>query len=131
MKKVSIPSIYEEDIIGFFYDGVKVQIKYNYKETIINLNFNYVYHFDFCEFDYIKDINWEFGLIEYHKSCLLKDFFSGIPSQKISYAFGGEIEKIRHYKLVIDDVGIYNIICKEFFFRERRTLGDKKSINVD
>lgn len=118
MKKISIPSIYEEDIIGFFYDSVKVQIKYNHKEKIINLDFNYVYHFDFCEFDYIKDINWEFGLIEYDKSLLLEDFFSRIPLQKISFAFGGEIEKIRHYKLVIDDVGIYNIICKEFFIEE-------------
>ena len=37
---------------------------------------------------------------------------TSIPKDQLNRAFGGEYEKLQHYRLVIDDVGIYNIICK-------------------
>lgn len=30
----------------------------------------------------------------------------------IGRAFGGEIEKLKHHRLAVDDNGFYNIICK-------------------
>lgn len=39
---------------------------------------------------------------------------SRIPFVKRNRAFGGEPHKLQHYKLVVDNVGIYNIICKDF-----------------
>lgn len=118
MRELNIPPIYEEDIIGFVYDGVNAQIKYYYEESKVKLSFECVYLFDFCDFDYINDVDWKFGLFEYDKSALLTDLFSRISQNKNNYAFGGEIEEIRHYKLAIDDVGIYNIVCKQFVMGE-------------
>lgn len=126
MGEINIPQIYEENIIAFIYDGVNVHIKYYYENMIVNLNFNYVYSFDFCDFDYFNDSNWNFGLVESDESSILKDLFSRIHKDKIAYAFGGEADKIRHYKLVIDEVGIYNIVCKGFVLeqKKRKTLLD-------
>lgn len=106
--------MYEEDIIGFIYNGIKIQIKYNYEDSIIVLEFDEVYLFDFCDFDYLNDVEWQFGLVEYNESPLLKKLISRISPHRIQRAFGGDLEKIRHYKLVVDDVGIYNIVCKSF-----------------
>ena len=36
-----------------------------------------------------------------------------MSKEKLQRAFGGEYKKIQHYKLVIDDIGMYNIICKD------------------
>lgn len=74
--------------------------------------FHNVYYFDYCEWDYINDNNWKFGLIEYSQSKLLDDIFSRIDSTLSHNSFGGEPEKICHYKLTIDDWGIYNLVCK-------------------
>lgn len=114
MKKISIPPIYEEDIIDFTYTGYQICIKYNYEGATVYLNFYEVYMFDFYEFEYIYDTEWQFGLVEYKESSLLTDVMSRISPQKKQWAFGGEMEKICHYKLVIDDVGMYNIVCKKF-----------------
>lgn len=114
MKEINIPPIYEEDIIGFIYNGIKIQFKYNCEDSIIVLEFDGVYLFDFCDFDYLSDTEWQFGLVEYNKSSLLQKLMSRIPSERVQRAFGGDLEKISHYKLVIDDVGIYNIVCKNF-----------------
>ena len=113
-RKINIPTIYEEDIEGFCYRGDNICIKYNYEGATINLNFSGVYMFDFFEFDYLNDTEWEFGLCEYKESSLLTQIKSGINPQWMQYAFGGEMDKVRHYKLVIDDVGMYNIVCKNF-----------------
>lgn len=116
LKKINIPPIYEEDIVGFSYTSGKVCIKYNYEGVMIDLYFNGVYMFDFFEFEYLNDTEWEFGLIEFKESSLLTQIKSRISPQMIQRAFGGEMDKVRHYKLVIDDVGIYNIVCKNFAF---------------
>lgn len=118
MKKIEIPPIYEEDIIEFVFSGSKIRIKYCFENAIINLVFYSVYQFDFCEFDYISDRDWEFGLTQYSQSPLLQDLCSRVPVLERDRAFGGEPHKLQHYKLVVDDVGIYNIICKDFQIEE-------------
>lgn len=118
MKKIKIPPIYEEDIIEFVFSGFIIRIKYRFENAIINLVFYDVYQFDFCEFDYINDADWEFGLTQYSQSPLLKDIYSRVPLENHNRAFGGEPNKLRHYKLAVDDVGIYNIICKDFQMEE-------------
>lgn len=118
MREVKILPIYEEDIIGFVFDGFSAQFKYYHENSKIELRFDGTYLFDFCEFEYINDVDCKFGLFEYVESPLLTDLFSRIIQDKIDYAFGGEIEKIRHYKLVIDDVGVYNIVCKQFVMEQ-------------
>ena len=51
---VNIPPIYDEDIIGFVYNGVNAQIEYYYENSKVKLSFSCVYLFDFCNFDYIN-----------------------------------------------------------------------------
>lgn len=118
MNKIEIPPIYEENIIEFVFSGFIINFKYCYGNTIVNLNFDSVYQFDFCEFDYIKDIDWEFGLTQYSQSPLLEDLYSRVPTERRNRAFGGEPYKLQHYMLVVDDVGIYNIICKSYQVEE-------------
>ena len=111
MRKINILPIYEENIIGFVYDGVNAQFKYRSERKTINLNFSFVLFFDFCDFEYQSDVEWEFGLVEYEHSPRLNEIFSRINNP----IFNKGLENLYHYKLVIDDVGIYNIICKAFF----------------
>lgn len=115
MREINIPPIYVEDIISITFSGDgDVEIKYNYNEKVIALMFHSVYYFDYCEWEYIDDINWKFGLVEYKQSRLLDDMFLRINPALLENSFGGELEKICHYKLTIDDWGIYNLVCKDF-----------------
>ena len=109
--KIDIPTIYEEDIIEFTQRDGDVIFKYT-ADSIIEIVFKYVYKFDFVEFDYIEDLEWVFGLELQENSSYMENFISSIPKDQLNRAFGGEYEKLQHYRLVIDDVGIYNIICK-------------------
>ena len=109
--KIDIPTIYEEDIIEFTQRDGNVIFKYT-ADSIIEIVFKTVYKFDYVEFDYIRDLEWVFGLELQEDSSYMKNFISSIPKEQLDRAFGGEYEKLQHYKLVIDDVGIYNIICK-------------------
>lgn len=94
MKVINIPPIYEEDIISITFSGDgNVEIKYNYKEKVIALMFHSVYYFEYCEWDYINDVDWKFGLVEYKKSSLLDDMFSKIDSTLYENSFGGESKK--------------------------------------
>lgn len=114
MTEIVIPEIFEEEIIDFTVRDSNAIFKYYYEDNIIELIFVDVYQFDFCEFDYIIDSDWKFGLLEYSDSSLLRDVFARLSKEKLERAFGGEYKKIHHFKLVIDDVGIYNFICKGF-----------------
>jgi hypothetical protein len=37
---------------------------------------------------------------------------TNIEKDRLEYLFCGEYKKLKHFKLVVDDVGIYNFICK-------------------
>lgn len=114
MEKISIPPIYEEEIIELVFQDAQIYFKYRNKDEIIELIFKEVYQFDFCEFDYVMEHNWQFGLYKIQKSSKIDALISGFSEEKLSRVFGGELGKISHYKLTVDDVGIYNFICKDF-----------------
>lgn len=111
--KVEIPPIYEEDIIEFVQREENATFKYFNEDKIVKITFFCVYAFDFVEFEYINEMGWVFGLELQNNSAYIERMVSNMTEEKKQRAFGGEYKKIKHYKLVIDDVGMYNIICKD------------------
>lgn len=109
--KIDIPTIYEEDIIGVVHQNGNLIFEYA-SENIVRIIFQYVYKYDFVEFDYINEIDWTFGLELLKDSPYIKNLIGMMEEEKLQRAFGGEYDKLQHYRLVIDDVGIYNIVCK-------------------
>ena len=118
MQEIVIPEIFEEDIIEFVVKDSKAMFKYYCENNIVELIFKGVYQFDFCEFDYINDIDWKFGLLKYSDSSTLRSIFARLNKEKKERACGGDYKKIHHYKLTIDDVGMYNFICKDFEIKQ-------------
>lgn len=120
--EIKIPTIYEENIDSFIYKNGDVIFKYfTDANEKINIMFKSVYGFTYIEFDYMdcaeellfKRRTWKFGLELIENSSLLNKLVKdNFPDGNVTRAFGGEIEKIKHYRLAIDDFGFYNIICK-------------------
>lgn len=110
--KITIPPIYEENIVEFSQRKGDCIFEYFAEGRLFRIIFNKVYAFDFVEFDYIQEIDWQFGLDLQDNSTYIQQMIKGKPKETIQNVFGGEKENIQHYKLVIDDVGIYNIVCK-------------------
>lgn len=109
---IEIPPIYEEDIIEFAQRKGDVVFKYYYDDNIFEIEFNCVYVFDFVEFDYISEVGWKFGLELQSNLAYIEKIIRNMSKEKLQRAFGGEYNKLQHYRLVIDDIGMYNIICK-------------------
>ncbi len=109
---IEIPPIYEEDIIEFVQRKGDVVFKYYDNGKIFEIVFICVYAFDFVEFDYINEVGWNFGLELQNNSMYIEKIIRNMSKDKLQRAFGGEYKKMQHYKLVIDDVGMYNVICK-------------------
>lgn len=111
---IDIPMIYEEDIIEFNLKINDAIFKYYTNGKIIEIQFELVYKFDFCDFEYIFNSDWDFGLCKYIDSPDLHSLVKNLKftNKDINRAFGGEIDKLVHYRMVIDDVGMYDIICK-------------------
>lgn len=110
---IEVPQIYEEDIIEFAQRKGDVIFKYFNNGEINEIVFICVYAFDFIEFDYINEVGWKFGLELQSNSMYIEAITCNMSKEKLQRAFGGEYKKLQHYKLVIDDVGMYNIICKD------------------
>lgn len=110
---IEIPPIYEEDIIEFAQRKGNVVLKYYDNDNIFEIVFNCVYAFDFVEFDYINGVGWNFGLELQNNSMYIEKIVRNMTKDKLQRAFGGEYQKLKHYKLVIDEVGMYNVICKD------------------
>ncbi len=117
MLKIDIPQIYEEDIIVFSYRRGNAEMRYYDGDKVFQILFSGVYLFDFIEFDYINDTKWRFGLHMLKDSPYIKKMISAMPKEKIQRSFGGEVLALRHYTLVIDDVGMYNIVCKDIMLK--------------
>lgn len=113
--KIKIPPIYDEDIIEFALRKGDAVLKYHSDDKIIEIKFNCVYKFDFTEFDYIEETDWVFGLELLESSARIENLLCGLSDEKMQRAFGGESERLQHYRFAIDDNGIYNIICKGIF----------------
>ena len=110
---IAIPPIYEENIVEFTQRKGNGVFTYLDGERRFQIIFYNVYAFDFMEFDYIRETNWQFGLELQEESLYIQQIVQAMPKEKLQNAFGGEYEKVKHYKLVIDDVGMYNIVCKD------------------
>ncbi len=124
--EIKIPTIYEENIDYFIYKNSEVIFKYYSDiDEEICVVFKSVYGFTYIEFDYmdyaemliIERGTWKFGLELIENSPLInklvKDNFPDGDVTRLARAFGGEMEKLKHYHLAIDDFGFYNILCKE------------------
>lgn len=111
--KLTIPPIYEENIIGFVQQNGDCIFEYLDKGNLFRIVFTKVYAFDFVEFDYMKETDWQFGLELQENPAYLQQMMQEMPKEIAQKAFGGEYEKMQQYKLVIDDVGSYNIVCKD------------------
>lgn len=124
--EIKIPTIYEENIDCFIYKNSEVIFKYYSDiDEEICVVFKSVYGFTYIEFDYmdyaemliIERGTWKFGLELIENSPLInklvKDNFPDGDVTRLARAFGGEMEKLKHYHLAIDDFGFYNILCKE------------------
>lgn len=110
---IEIPTIYEENIIEVVHQSGNVIFKYYVEEKIYKIAFHNVYFFDFTEFDYVTECDWKFGLNIQTNSTYIEKLVKEISKDKLQRAFGGEYSKLSHYKLVIDDVGMYNVVCKD------------------
>ena len=111
--RVEIPIIYEEDIIEFTQQKGDLILKYYDDSKTFEIVFNYVYAFDFIEFEYISEEGWRFGLELQSNSIYIEKLISSMSKEKLQRFFEGDKKKLQHYKLVIDDVGMYNIVCKD------------------
>jgi len=99
-------------------------IKYLYEDEVVSnlvsIKFKTVYSLTYTECEYINTLDFTFGLVEIDnskiKSNLLKIW--QLRNSSISEAFGGEVEKVKHYRLYFDDYGMYDILCKEIEIEE-------------
>lgn len=99
-------------------------IKYVYEDelvsSIISIKFRTVYSFAYTENEYISTLEYTNGLAEIYNSKIKSDLVNAwqLRARPISQAFGGEIEKVKHYRLYFDEYGMYEIICKEIEIEE-------------
>lgn len=115
LETISIPQIFEEDIIDIVFEDGNVKFKYYSENNIIELNFCAVYQFNFIDFEYLNETDWNFGLCKYNKSNILNSLIERAKIQDgLNKAFGGdgEYKHMVHYVLVVDDVGKYDFLCK-------------------
>lgn len=94
-------------------------ITYSYEDefvdSLISIKFKTVYSFAYTECEYISTLDYDFGLIEIDSSKMKSELLKvwQLRNRLISEAFGGDVERVKHYRLYFDDYGMYDIICKE------------------
>lgn len=126
MKKIDIPEIFPENIIGLSIKDSSASFRYSDEsDNIIQLFFGIVYEFDYTEEDYIYSYNEApgFGLYEVYDSEIIKTLIEkGMYKDNLDLAFGGEYNKLKHYTLRINEEGVYNFVCKEFEISETKPV---------
>lgn len=127
MKKIQLPkptSQCDEEPYIQMKNGQAI-ITYSYEDEVVNslvsIKFKRVYSFTYTECEYISTFDYSFGLIEVDNSKIKSDLLTTwqLGKRLISEAFGGEVEKVKHYRLYFDDYGMYDIICKEIEIEEK------------
>ncbi|NRT88516.1 hypothetical protein [Clostridium beijerinckii] len=126
MKKIQLPkSTNQCDEEPYFeMKNGQIIIKYSYEDEVVNslvsIKFKSVYSFTYTECEYISTLDYSFGLIEVEDSKVKDDLLSGwkLRNRPINESFGGEVEKVKHYRLYFDDYGMYDIICKDIEIEE-------------
>ena len=126
MKKIQLPkptSQCDEEPYIQMKNGQAV-ITYSYEDEVVNslvsIKFKIVYSFTYTECEYISTLDYISGLIEVDNSKIKSDLLTTWQLRKrlISEAFGGEVERVKHYRLYFDEYGMYDIICKEIEIEE-------------
>jgi hypothetical protein len=96
-----------------------VEIKYDYfgehGVKWVRLTFGTVYLFKFVESEYLNANDYLFGIVRVENSKLIGELVDNfiLGGGDTASAFGGGIEKLMHYKIYFDDVGLYEIVCKK------------------
>lgn len=104
----------------------QVIIRYLYEDdyeevnSLVSVKFESVYSFSYIECEYINTLDFCFGLTEVEDSKIKSELLTTwkLRNGAIDEAFGGEVEKIKHYRLYFDEYGIYDIICEEIDIEE-------------
>jgi hypothetical protein len=126
MKKIQLPkptNQYNEEPYIEMRNSQTI-IRYSYEDetvnSLISIKFKAVYSFTYIECEYINTLDYTFGLIEIESSRTKSDLLTAwqFRNRPINEAFGGEVEKIKHYRLYFDEYGMYDIICKEIEIEE-------------
>jgi len=125
MKKIQLPkSTSECDEPYIEMKGGDTIITYSYEDevvySLISIKFKTVYSFIYTECEYITTLDYTYGLVEIDNSEMKSNLLTAwqMRNRFINEAFGGEVEKIKHYRLYFDDYGMYDIICKEIEIEE-------------
>lgn len=125
MKKIQLPkSTSQCDELSIEMKCGDTIITYSYEDEIvyslISIKFKKVYSFIYTECEYITTLDYTFGLIEIDNSEMKSNLLTAwqMRNGSISEAFGGEVEKVKHYRLYFDDYGMYDIICKDIEIQE-------------
>jgi hypothetical protein len=101
-------------------------IRYDYRDEArvihwTKITFGIVYGFKYTEAEYIDTLDYEFGLVELQDSRWIQemlDIWIRERGGEKELAFGGELDKVHHYRLYFDDKGLYDIICKTLRIEE-------------
>lgn len=103
----------------------EVIIRYVYEDelvsSLITIKFKMVYSFTYTENEYTSTLDYASGLIEIDNSKVKSNLMNAwkLRDRPISQAFGGEVEKVKHYRLYFDEYGMYDIICKQIEIEDK------------
>jgi hypothetical protein len=87
------------------------------------ITFDTVYGYKFTECEYISTLDYEFGLVDIPNSRWIRDLLDVWVREggnEESRAFGGEPNKVHHYRLYFDDYGLHEILCKSLRIEEEK-----------
>ena len=120
--KIPLPSpIYEENIVSFSQADGNCYLIYtdeNNPDCRYELRFTGVYYSDFTDFELMPAAicDWHFGLetVEPEESDLLQGRLKDKLTLLIGFPHYKHLRALKHYRLIVDDVGWYNIISKDF-----------------
>jgi len=119
MKKIELPkSTGQCNEVYVEMKNADTIIKYLHEDKVVSnlvsIKFKTVYSLTYTECEYINTLDFIFGLVEIDNSKIKNDLLKNWQLRKrpISEAFGGEVEKVKHYRLYFDDYGMYDILCK-------------------
>ena len=102
-------------------------IKYDYVDDNkvvhwVTIIFEFVYGFNYIECDYTNTSNYKFGLVQIVGSDWIKrleNVWSQEYERDLKNIFGGELDKVKHFRIYFDDHGMYDIICKGILIAEK------------
>ena len=106
----------EGPLLSMDNSDITIKYDYYYDENIFwtTVRFEYVYAFKFLECKYIDTNDFCFGMVEIHEFDWIKELLKNWEkdNRSLKDIFGGELSKIHHYRMYFDDVGMFEIICK-------------------